>query len=369
VAARQRGLTPRRNAAVAPTEPSPTALPNVGGAGGPPAPAPRDLALPRSYYRSPAGEFRRDLKPKELLEVITSGVGDLWVDVDSTQRHQHAVLEKIFNFHPLAIEDTLNPANRGKLEDYGGYLFAVVRGVKFQDETDDPYDIATYNQYFFLGKNYLVTVHAEPSPSIGEIAKRVERTPDVLSRGPGRVMHSVMDAEIDAFFPILDQIDEFVDGLEERVFVEFDETAIRDIFSVKRLVLGLKRHLTPQREVFNIITNRPSALLAPETQIYFRDVYDHVLRITDSLDTYRELLSSTLDSYLSQVSNRLGKVTKGLSAVATLSIPFVVVSGMWGMNFGTIPLAGNPLGFWIMLVAQLAMGIALVLLLKVFKLL
>ena len=367
MAARQRGLTPRRNT---PVHPAREAVPE-GAASDPSVPSPpsRDLALPRSYYFAPDCTFRRDLKPKEMLEVIASGVGVLWVDVDSTQRHQHAVLEKIFHFHHLAIEDTLNPANRGKLEDYASYLFAVVRGVKFQEETDDPYDIATYNQYFFLGKNYLVTVHAEPSPSIGEVAQRVERTPDVLARGPGRIMHAVMDAEIDAFFPILDQIDEFVDGLEERVFVEFDETAIRDIFSVKRLVLGLKRHLTPQREVFNIITNRPNSLLSPETQIYFRDVYDHVLRITDSLDTYRELLSSTLDSYLSQVSNRLGKVTKGLSVVATLSIPFVIVSGMWGMNFQHIPLSDWPHGFWFMLVLQTVLGILLIIALKAKKLL
>ena len=363
MAARQRGLTPRRNT---PVRAAPAPAPD---GSAPAAPPPRDLALPRSYYYTSDCSFSRDLKPKEMLEVIQSGVGVLWVDVDSTQRHQHAVLEKIFHFHHLAIEDTLNPSNRGKLEDYGAYLFAVVRGVKFQEETDDPYDIATYNQYFFLGKNYLVTVHAEPSPSIGEVAQRVERTHDVLARGPGRLMHAVMDAEIDAFFPILDQIDEFVDGLEERVFVEFDETAIRDIFSVKRLVLGLKRHLTPQREVFNIITNRPNTLLTPETQIYFRDVYDHVLRITDSLDTYRELLSSTLDSYLSQVSNRLGKVTKGLSVVATLSIPFVIVSGMWGMNFQHIPLSDWPHGFWFMLALQLVLGVALVVALRLYKLL
>ena len=329
----------------------------------------RDQNLPRSYYLAPDGSFRRDLKPRDLAEVVASGLGELWVDVDSTSRHQHAVLEKIFRFHPLAIEDTLNPASRVKLEEYDNYLFAIVRGVRFHDETEDPYDIATFNQYFFLGKNYLVTVHAEPSRSIGDVAQRIERTPDLLSRHAARIMHAVMDAEVDAYFPILDQIDDFVDGLEERVFADFDESALRDIFSVKRLVLGLRRHLSPQREVFNIMTNRPSTLLTPEIQYYYRDIYDHVLRINESLETYRELLSSTLDAYLSQVSNRLGRVTKGLSVVATLSIPFVVVSGMWGMNFAHIPLSESPVGFWVMLVLQLAIGGLLVFGLKRRKLL
>jgi len=320
-------------------------------------------ALPQSFYRDGSGQIRRNLPPKEMLQFLRDGLGAggwLWVDVDTTNRHQLAVLEKIFNFHPLAIEDTLNPNSRVKLEEYPGYLFLIIRGVRFCDDTDDPYDTETFNLCFFLGKNYLVTVHGEHAPAVSAMAERLSRTPEHLERGASWLMHAVTDASVDAYFPIMDQIDEFVSGLEERVFANFDETALKEIFSVKRLVLSLRRHLSPQREVFNILTNRPNALLTQEQQIYFRDVYDHVLRINDSLDSYRELLSSTLDSYLSQVSNRLGQVTKTLSVAATLSLPFVVVSGMWGMNFDNIPLSHSSHGFWTMLAVQLGIGVALV---------
>jgi magnesium transporter len=356
---------------------APEELTAGGGAAAVPAPSPngggdsaalRAQNIPRSFYRDPSGETRRDLGPRELSEILAAGTGQLWVDIDSTNRHQHAFLEKVFHFHPLAIEDTLSPSSRVKLEEYDGYLFAIVRGVRFLEETDDPYDISTFNQYFFLGKNYLVTVHGEPSPSINHVTARLERNPELTNPHPARLMHSLMDAEVDAFFPILDQIDEFVDGLEERVFSNFEEGALRDIFAVKRLVLGLRRHLSPQREVFNVFTNRPSPYIPPEVQVYFRDVYDHVLRINDSLETYRELLSSTLDSYLSQVSNRLGKITLGLSVVATMSIPFVVISGMWGMNFEHIPFSGVHNGFWWMLALQLGLGVALVLGLRKWRL-
>ncbi|MEO5579546.1 MAG: CorA family divalent cation transporter, partial [Gemmatimonadaceae bacterium] len=161
----------------------------------------------------------------------------------------------------------------------------------------------------------------------------------------------------------------FMDGLEEKVFASFDQSALREIFSVKRLVLSLRRHLAPQRDVFSVLTNRPSSLLSVETQIYYRDIFDHVLRINDALETYRELLSNVLDSYLTQVSNRLGMVTKGLSTVATISLPFVVVSGMWGMNFDAIPLAHTAHGFWIMLFVQLGLGGLLLAMLKWRKLL
>jgi magnesium transporter len=134
-------------------------------------------------------------------------------------------------------------------------------------------------------------------------------------------------------------------------------------------VLSLRRYLQPSREVLNVLTNRPSTFIQPEVQIYFRDIYDHVLRINDALDTYRDLLSSTMDAYLTQVSNRLGATTKGLSVVATMSLPFVVVSGMWGMNFSKIPLSNWPHGFWVLLLVQLALGGLLVAVLRRQKLL
>lgn len=311
----------------------------------------------RTFYRHSDGSVRRDLTAQQIETIVQAGEGVLWVDVDLRDRHQFEILEKVFRFHPLALEDVLNPSTRVKLEEYESYLFGIVRGVRWCEDTpDDPYDVDTYNVYFFLGRNYLVTAHAEWSPSVEAVLDRIQRAPDSLDRGAGRLMHAVMDATIDEFFPIIDQIDLFVDGLEERVFSNFDQAALRDIFSVKRLVLSLRRHLAPQREVFNILTNRPSALLTQESQLYFRDVYDHVLRINDSLDTYRDLLSSTLDSYLTQVSNRLGTITKALSVVATISLPFVVVSGMWGMNFDAVPLSHHVHGFWLMLILQLGLA-------------
>lgn len=309
-------------------------------------------------YRGVDGQAVVDCHPRDLKALLESK-GTLWVDIDSSNRTQHALLEKLFHFHPLAIEDTLNPASRVKIEEYPGYLFIVIRGVALRGQTDDPYDLETNDLYAFLGTNLLVTVHGGTFPAISKSAEQIRRTPDFLARGVERVLHLVLDETIDGFFPILDEIDKFLDTIETRVFVDFDETALRDIFNVKRLVLSLRRYLQPSREVMNILTNRPTTLLTPETQVYFRDIYDHVLRINDSLDTYRELLSSTMDGYLNQVSNRLGTATKALSVVATMSLPFVVVSGMWGMNFDLIPLSKWPHGFLFMVVIQLALGFVL----------
>lgn len=315
-------------------------------------------SLPRTVYRSPSGADIVDCHPREVSQLLAEG-GPLWVDIDSSVRTQHALLEKVFNFHPLAIDDTLNPNSRVKLEEYDGYLFIIIRGIGFAEDTEDPYDLETKDLYCFLGPTYLVTVHSGPLPAIDRVAETIRRSPDLLSRGVERALHAILDQTIDEYFPILARIDDFIDSLEERVFAAFDEESLRDIFTVKRLVLSLRRYLQPSREVMNVLTNRPTMLLTPDAQLYFRDIYDHVLRINDTLDTYRDLLSSTMDAYLTQVSNRLAFSTKALSVVATMSLPFVVVSGMWGMNFSHIPLSGWPHGFWLLLVGQLLLGAVL----------
>lgn len=319
-----------------------------------------DESRPRSWHRDSTGAVRRDIDPREFAAILHADDGLLWVDIDVASRHQHALLEKVFAFHPLSVEDTLSPDGRVKFEEYSTYALVVVRAVRFVAETEDQYDIETFNLWCFLGRNFVVTVHGPHAPGVESTFERCSRSTDILERGAGRLAHQILDATVDAYFPIVEQVDSFVDGLEERVFVHFEQDALRDIFSVKRLVLDLRRHLSPMREVFNVLQSRPNALIPPETQLYFRDVYDHVIRLNESLDTYRDLLSSTMDSYLTQISNRMGLVTKGLTVVATLSVPFVVVSGMWGMNFSDIPLSGWPHGFWVMLAVQLGLGFALI---------
>jgi magnesium transporter len=331
-----------------------------------PRPAVAASSVPRIVHAVPGAPVRTDLHPIELRDMVASGsiTGTLWVDIDTDSRHQVALLEKIFDFHPLAVEDALNPQSRVKLDEYKNSLFVIVRGLRFCDTTDDPYDIETYNLCFFIARNLVVTVHSGPSVPVDTVYERMLANPDQLERGAERVTHALMDITVDEYFPVLDKIDEFVDGLEERVYARFDQDVMRDVFAIKRLVLSMRRHLTPQREVFNALANRPTPFLPPESQVWFRDIYDHVLRINDGVDTYRELLANVMDSYLSQVSNRLGQVTKGLSVIATLSVPFVVVSGMWGMNFDDIPLSGHAHGFWIMLAVQLGLGVFLVWLLR-----
>jgi magnesium transporter len=300
-------------------------------------------------YRRPDGTVEHDVSPVRLREIVQSGEGELWVDIDSMNMHQHALLEKVFEFHPLSIEDTLSPGTRVKLEEYERYVFVVMSVVRFDSGTPDPFDLATTNMYFFLGKNFLVTVHAMPAPSCGTVRERLMRNPDLLQRGAEMTMHNIIDQAVDAYFPLVEQLNTLVDGLEERLFEHFDESLIHEIFKAKRAAFGMRRHIGPLREVLNILTNRPTPFIRSETQLYYRDVYDHTIRIVESMDTVRDLLAGVLETYLSQTSNRMNKVMKQLSIVATIALPLVVVGGVFGMNFSQMPWTHHPYGFYLAL--------------------
>lgn len=324
----------------------------------PVAPQPASLT---SLHRSAAGEITRDLSPDALRTVARSGEGTFWVDLDVSDPAQAAILSDVFHFHPLAVEDALNPVSRVKVDEYPDFLVVIARVVGFAEHTPDPYDLETANLTIFVTPNAVVTAHTQSSPVVRMLTERLRTNPDLLERGPSRIAHQALDIAVDAYFPLLDQLDEFVDDIEQRVFGHFDEQLLQEIFKVKRLVISLRRFLAPQREVLSQLTNRPSRFLPTDAQLYFRDVYDHMLRITDALDSYRDLMSSTLDSYLTQVSNRLGSVSKGLAVVGALSVPFVVIAGVYGMNFEFIPLGHHPYGFEIMVGIQFALAILLLL--------
>jgi len=169
---------------------------------------------------------------------------------------------RCLHFHPLAIEEAVNPDSRVKLEEYDLYVLLIVRTVAFCETTDDPYDLDTANISFFLGKNYLVTVHGADTNPVDSTRELLKRKPELANHGPAKLMHGIVDQAVDAYFPIIDKLDEFMDGLEEKIFAQFDQDVLREVFAVKRLVLSLRRHLAPERDAMSILTNRP-ALSSP----------------------------------------------------------------------------------------------------------
>lgn len=309
---------------------------------------------PGVLFLDTAGGFHHGLGAEALAAAVAEGEGLLWVDIDSNDDLQYHLLSDLFHFHPLAVEDVRSPDCRIKLEEYEGFLFVVVRYVRFATETGEPYDLDTQNLYLFIGSAFLVTAHAGPSAPIAEIQTRLAAAPDQLGRGADRLAYQVIDALVDHYFPLLDQLDEYVDDLEDSIVREGSQIMLERIFDLKRSLLVLRRHLVPMREVTALLANRPSAYLRPETQIYLRDVYDHVVWQLESVETFREMVSGALETNLLVVSNRMNEVIKTLSVIATVVLPPTLLASIYGMNFDYLPGTSTALGFWVAIAVMAA---------------
>ena len=325
-----------------------------------PASFPEGESRITSFFKSDSGVVKTDLSQQEIESVIKDGSGRLWVDVDSHYSNEWMEIAHAAAFHPLTIEDTLSPESRIKIEEYDNYLFVVARDASFATDTPDPYDFETSNAYLYIGANYLVTVHERRFRATETLRDRLTAGPELMDRGVDYLAYAVLDALIDLYFPMLDEIDGFVDQLEVGIFEQQASTAaLEKIFALKRTLLALRRHHAPMREMLATLANRPTRYLAPATQVYFRDVYDHVVRQVESIETYRDLLSGALEIYFSVVSQRTNEIMKALTVVGTFLLPATWIASIYGMNFQWMPWLHSAYGFWIAMAIMVGTSVLL----------
>lgn len=280
----------------------------------------------------------------------------IWVDCDESMGKKDArqLLAHTFQFHPWTIAQSLNGMHRPKLEQHDDYLFIIVPSL-VRGTTNEHQEFTALNVY--IGKNFLVTVHDKPLQSTIDVSAEVPRQDSLLHGTPGAVLYQLMTEVVDDYRPIIEHLDSEVDIVEQSIFTTADPNVQKKIFGIKKHVLGLRRSVQPLREVINLLTNREFSFIDNRTRLMFRDTYDQMLRVYDELETFRELMSSAMDSYISQVSNRLNEIMKILSAVATILLPLTLISGIWGTNFRHLPGINDPNGFWIMIGSMVVLGI------------
>ena len=239
-------------------------------------------------------------------------------------------LGRVFHFHPLALEDARAFGQRPKLDDYGEYALLVFYGAR---DTPPGETLHLSEVQFFVSGQYVITLHQAPLPVLDQQRHKID----------GRVMHSeqfliyrILDTLTDSFFPLLSQIDDEIDELEDAVIQDPTPEKLQRIFALKRELVALRKVITPQRDIFARSIDQLSDLpgLQLDERDYFRDVYDHLIRISDLIDAYRDLLGGATDIYLSTVANRQNEVMKQLAVVATIFLPLTFVTGFFGQNFG-----------------------------------
>lgn len=280
-----------------------------------------------------------------------------WADFERPDDVEAGTLRQTFQFHELAVEDAISEIHHPKIEEYEGFLYLILHGIL---AGANERGFVTQDVDFFLGRNYLVTVHGQPSRSITQQLDVCLRHSGVLAQGPPGLMHRIVDSMVDHYWPEVDKLEDALEELEHVVFETPHENPLRRILALKREVASFRRIVLPERDAIGRLARREFAEIPDELAYRFRDVYDHLVNLADEAVSYQDRVTSLLDAYLSAQSNRMNQVMKVLTVIATIFMPLTVLTGMWGMNVGLPHLPGSDQAqFWWVAGFMLALSAAM----------
>ena len=298
----------------------------------------------RSFAFTTQGKLHtKDIEPFLMPTLLADTNLFLWVDLEKpTQQEWKEVLEMIFNFHPLSIEDCVQPSPSPKVEEYSPkeddrftpYLFMVIHAVDY-NRKDGCFGTSELN--FFLGKNFLVTYHEEPLQSVSIVEERAVNGSMGIARAPDRVAHSLLDTLVDNYKPALDELGLEIAELEQQALQKPTKETLNQILRVKKEVLNLRQIIGPQREVLGRFAQGEFKIVSPKLVPYFRDVYDALFHIGELAHGYTDSLTGILQVYLNMSSNQTGEVVKLLTLITVITTPLMMIGTWYGMNFKDMP--------------------------------
>lgn len=298
------------------------------------------------------GVVRHEPSPQEISAALSQPGDVIWTDVQGDPASALKRLGETYHLSPAIQEIVLDEAARSRLIESHGIYALVVHTIGFDEQTEDA---ITDKIDIIFGPGFLITLHRTAADWLDQLwataAKDVGEE-NLMGRGVARLLHSIMDTLVDTYFPVLDLLDDLIDQLEDLTVNDTSNTVQVRLFRMKRAVATLRRVISPQVELTNSLITRTGALIAAEVEPYFADVRDHMVRVFEMLDSYRDLLSGLLDVYLTTVSNRLNVVMKQLTIIATIFMPITFITGVFGMNFGRSPQVEHDPGFnfwWVLL--------------------
>jgi magnesium transporter len=298
------------------------------------------------------------VEPEWLAPSATTTV---WVDMANPTDAELAQLNDVFHFHPLSIEDARSALQFPKVEQYPGYLYAILHGI---DVATARQGLGTRDVDFFVGHAVLVTVHDGTSGPIGDLLKACGRHERLLAEGPVALFHRIVDAMVDHYRPSMDALEARVDKLEEEAYAGRD-AMVRRVMRLRRELSAARRVLIPQRDAIGRLARREFPAISDEMSYRFRDVYDHVVRVTEETLLFQDRVTGILEVHLAAVSNRLNQVMKVLTVMSTIFLPLTVLTGMWGMNVPLPTFPGTPEEqFWWVAGVMAALSISMLVVFK-----
>lgn len=291
----------------------------------------------RSTYIKHNGERSFSLTFPQMAEALNQPEGLIWVSLEHpTNEEVTSILQGLFHFHPLAIEDCLNTGYQTpKVDDYGSHIFIIAHAIR---TNGDEALIETNELNIFLGENYLVTLFQEENlPPIDTVWQRVQRDERLLQNGPDFLCYGILDTVMDDYMPILDNLDDELEKLENQALAGPNPNLLQRLLALKHALIFLRRVISPQREVINRLSRDEFPMIDRHSRIYYRDVYDQLVRFQELIESMRDVVSGALDIYLNSTSLRLNEVMKALTIVSTIFLPLSFIAGVYGMNFDFMP--------------------------------
>jgi magnesium transporter len=286
----------------------------------------------RSLYYLPGKPVQKNVSPQEFPELIRDRRALLWVDFTSEPPETCLPILQSFGFHPLAIDDVLLETHVPKLDDWGEYLYVVLNYMNAR-ENGNSWETEVDELDIFLGRNYIVSHHDHPISAIDETWAACDRDERNLQGGPDHLLYKITDYLVAEYMPTVEKIDEAIDQIEDQVFDRPSPRTLERLFALKRVLLAMRRILLPQREVLNKLARDDYKVIDPKDRIFFRDIYDHLVRLHDLNESLRDLVGGVLDTYLSVVNNRMNEIMKTLTIITVLFMPLTFLTGFFGMNF------------------------------------
>jgi magnesium transporter len=316
----------------------------------------------RPLYHKRDGYVHTTLSPKEFAAALRDRRGLLWVDfLEEEPEVCEPVLCETFGFAPLAVADAFEEEHIPKVNDWGKHLYLTLHALMFDQQDERPLQRSKLD--VFLGRNYLVTHQARPISLAERVWEACRRNEAHLPRGSAYLLYKLFDEMVADYMPVVEQIDEAIDQIEDQVFDNPTPDLLERLFTLKRALLRLRRTVGPQREVLNKLARGDFDVIEEARRVFFRDVYDHLVQLHDVTESLRDLVGSALDAYLSVVNNRMNDVMKALTVITTLFMPLSFLSGFFGMNFfqPVVPLDGwtGELAFGLTLAAMVLLPVGM----------
>ncbi len=306
----------------------------------------------RSYFLSSNQILQQDLRVDEFPKALEDQQGLLWVDFqgESPQICEPILLD-CFKFHPLAVDDALSETHVPKVDDWEQFLYVVLHAIVF-DQKDGGH-IDTIELDVFLGRNYVVTHHDQEAPALERVWRSFPKDERHLRMGADHVLYSLTDELAVDYVNVVQDLDDEINKVEDSIFEKANADILERTFTLKRAVLRVRRTVSPQREVLNKLARDDYSVIDAKDRVYFRDVYDHLVRLYDIIEGIRDLIGGVLDTYLSVINNRMNDIMKTLTLITTIFMPISFVAGFFGMNFfqpsGLLTVWTHPLSFFVIL--------------------